>query len=371
MNLKIFTQTQKQILSILAIPLFSIISGCATYIPVPVVTAMPPGFLQVMQGGKRIAIRELAPAAAVPAEFQYSPASLAASTSAAIIRARYFRIIDTDFKTDSLDFDLTFSPEARKQIGSSTIDGTIVIQMNGIPAYNCQMADRYENRKECLKYEGGQCVSERTYQVRISSTSARVRLPIRAVLQHIESGELILFTTQAEAEKSQSVENASASCASSSSLLTEAIAQAGVLISQRFSPTVADVEILIDDSVDDVPEEKRSAVEARLAAARKYVEAGAFDFARDEWENALSESGDRSISALWNLGVYSWYDGDLEKAANYFQKAASLADAGYAKSGKRCLGLSGLSHEEIISKFNAERRRILLERNAEGIQKQN
>ncbi len=75
------------------------------------------------------------------------------------------------------------------------------------------------------------------------------------------------------------------------------------------------------------------------------------ELAKKDWEKALLVSGNSSASALWNLAIYYWSKGEVEKADEFFNKSNDRGGEDWIDSKKR----------NIISKFHLEKDRIQLE----------
>ncbi len=95
---------------------------------------------------------------------------------------------------------------------------------------------------------------------------------------------------------------------------------AGRRIAADLSPKVIVLKVPMMKKSKDLAKAQRKKVEKIIQAGVQWLKDGDIKEAYKQWREALSLSQDRSVAARWNMGVYYWRIGKLNKAESYLRK---------------------------------------------------
>ena len=132
--------------------------------------------------------------------------------------------------------------------------------------------------------------------------------------------------------------------------LNEAAALAARQLAEKISPRVVLMPVPLEAGARGVPEAKRAQVEKALEAGLDAASGETPDYARSAavWESILAETPG-SLGALWNLALYCWSLGELDRARGYFNRALQVDDADWLDHSRR----------EIITAFDIAAEKLL------------
>ena len=343
---------------------------CSETVGIPVVSYTPPNFTRVMRGGKKIGVIAAARNQVSMGEFgtDWSPTIQGAATSA-LVKAGYFQLVDISSRQDRLR-EIAHSQsgvtQEQKEIGKELqVDGLIYMRVSNQPKYDC-------SQKTVTKYRQGDCIRSESKQVKQADgkyktvtkcveyqqvayqetySTGFLTVFLQARLVNVETGEALHFTNNTP----YSTTNVGG-CPSALELFGYAISSATYRMSQALSPRVTELQVPIDQDPFGSPEETEERVEAQLEQGVKWitVETPNFEQARKSWQRALELSDYKSASAYWNLSVYYWYSGDMDKAAEFMDRAQEFGGPDFIDDRRN-----------IITTFEKEKKRIEAENNPE------
>lgn len=368
-----------------ALLLVALSFGCRTYVRIPVAGSMPPNFMRTMEGGKKIGIVYNTKAFRHRNGFD---ATIQSTAETKVNEFRYFTVVDISRREERLK-EIVFSQSGltaeRLEFGRElAIDGILSFDVPRPPVTGCTTTSRTEKRRGnclryrstgkriCSRYRGSRCIEyseEREcaawnyYNVTIYESTRTTTVFLKGELMNVETGaKLAYVNTQ---PYSDTVEGRY--CSSEIDSFHRAVTLAGENVVEHLSPRIVDYSVPVEKNPEGAPPETKKTVKGYLKLGIDSLKSDPPDYldASRQWQEALLQSNQRSVSALWNLGVYSWYNGQMDQAEKYFARAAKLGGIKFLKGGKRFLGLSGKRHREIIALFRNERERILAEENRE------
>ncbi len=165
---------------------------------------------------------------------------------------------------------------------------------------------------------------------------------VQGVLVNVETGRSLSYGNSQPFQLAADVGDPN--CPSQLQAFDGALQLAAQNIASRLSPTVVTVNVpLLADTEELGPNGAR--VQGWLESGNQWAESENFEEAAKSWQRALNESDGESVSALWNLAVYSWYSGDYDRAEEYFDKALDGAGPSWLDGAKR----------QLISKFREQK----------------
>ncbi|MCB1314710.1 MAG: hypothetical protein KDK27_02095 [Leptospiraceae bacterium] len=135
-------------------------------------------------------------------------------------------------------------------------------------------------------------------------------------------------------------------CPSELAAFDGALQAAAQELASNLSPQVVTINVPLMEDADDLHEEDAEVVHEYLSSGNAWAEARDYEMASQSWRRALSESNGDSVSALWNLAIYSWYEGNYDEAETFFKRALEGGGPGMRDSAKR----------ELFSEFGEQKR---------------
>lgn len=303
---------------------FFLFSYCSTTVNIPIVKSYPQGFEESIGYGRNLGI------------FVSRSEDLRASaTWKTLIQGeilnkfqdkRYFRIIDIANRESRLK-ELVFSQKigATKTLSSEfSIDLLLLVDVPQPPSSECNTYSRRISKQRCVRFDNsGKCVQYKSDYYIEYTKELVYSFFVRAKLIHLETGQNLEYTNSEPVVLRRTSAAANLDCPSELEALNNAMELAADEITKRLSPTIVDVEIPIykDDGGISKFEQKKTIL--------SYLESGIdwlkgetpnIEYAKKDWEKAAALSGNSSLSALWNIGVYYWYKGDFSRAEEFFKK---------------------------------------------------
>ncbi len=360
-----------------------VLTACSTYIKIPVVASMPQGFMQMMKGGKKIAIiAAKSPDGAEYSDFGDMTTAIQGAAENAFRDYRYFEMVDIAGRRDRLR-EIAFTQSGmtaeQREIGQEfAVNGFLYLEVPAPPQADCRMSTRTKQVEECVaRDEKGKCTRNYFRTVIISTATLTMRVSVKGRLVNLETGQMMthlasnigaarLETDSALLNALNSVrgnstgqyvnesEGGIASCPSVLTSFQDAVGIAAQDLVMHLSPKIVDYNVVIEDDIAGTPDSAKDAVKGLLKAAIKWLKSDSpnFEEAFENWKQAFDLSGGQSLSALWNLAIYYWATGDLAQADQYFTKVKINPDFFDDKK------------MEIYSTFKAEKKRRDMEASA-------
>ncbi|MCB1303152.1 MAG: hypothetical protein KDK37_02690 [Leptospiraceae bacterium] len=210
------------------------------------------------------------------------------------------------------------------------VESILFVRMTALPRVECKVEEITDLSTAALQLamaaaNKGQTNGEAQYKKPTGVTYLTVF--VEATLVNVETGRSISYSNTKPHRLENDVGNLQ--CPSQLKAFDEALEQIGTDIASNLSPEVVTFYIPLADDVDGLRGGDPDRVAAFLEEGIKWAEEGNFDEAARQWERALDESGGTSTSAMWNLGAYYWYSGDMDQAQQYFEQAMRTAEPGW------------------------------------------
>ncbi|MCB1137191.1 MAG: hypothetical protein KDK23_00485 [Leptospiraceae bacterium] len=321
-----------------------VLGGCASGIPVkfPQYPAGNQGqqLQRVLDGKRKLAVvaRELPPGFStnltrlgLASEWQDT---IRGSIQSAMQRRGFYSMVDLDSR------DRRYQELAHAQSGMTmnqlrigrelAVESILFVRMTALPRVECKIEEVTDLSTAALQLamaaaSKGQNTGEAQYKKPTGVTYLTVF--VEATLVNVETGRSISFSNTAPHRLENDVGNTQ--CPSQLKAFDEAMQMVGTEIAKNLSPEVVTFYIPLADDTDGLRGGDPDRVSAFLEEGIKWAEEGNFEEAARNWERALDESGGTSASALWNLGAYYWYSGDMDMAQDYFDRALRNAEPGW------------------------------------------
>ena len=330
---------------------------CKTYIKIPVAVNISSEFSSVMQGGKSIALVAVLPDNVNMGEYGDWDTTLHGIMTNTLRKYGYFNFVDAGSRKDRLReaaYSKAGVTATQKQLGEEmSIDGLLYIEIPRQPTHSCQVTSRtvsycatevYDLEKKKWK-----CASQSSYIEKFGYLTMNVTMQIRLV--NVQTGQY-LSRMHSETEVHQTQSN----CLSFLEGFNLTAKKAAWNLAAKFSPKITPLEAPVEDGLTGVPDPLKNSVETFLDQGMAWSQATppSYEKARDNWQKALDASSNTSVSALWNLGLYHWYSGDMTQAEECFKKAEALGKDDFMDSKK----------QSIRSRFTEEKKRLARENKA-------
>ena len=337
------------------------LNACATYIYIPIVKRVPDGYKNIMQGEKRVAI------IAEP----YKGGDLGGMSAADWTRTLqgitentlrnygYFDFVDLGSRKrreKELVFTQTGLSPAQKQIGRELrVQGFLFIEIPAQPSQDCTINRNTIYKKVCAREvlnteeDKWECKQEKTLNIPNDEGVMFTTVHLRIKLVNIKTGKYVSHYYSAPHRMSRK-----SNCPSRLSAFSAAARTAARSLASRVSPEMTKLRVPVIKDTDGTPDNLAEQVETLLELGMNWAKAQPpnYEKAGEKWRDALQASGRTSAAAYWNLAVYYWYAGDMEKAEAYFKQASQRGH------------LIDSEKDSIIARFRVEKRRREQEVNA-------
>jgi len=378
-----------RILPVIFLPLiFVFVSGCKTYIKIPIASSMPVNFMKTMQGGKKIGVIFNTASASIDPGLS---TVIQSSAEKKITEYRYFTIVDISRREERLK-EVIFSQSGLTknvmEFGNElAINGLIYLDVPKSPVTSCVTTSKKERRqgdckkyqttgtsKTCSRYENNRCVTYKEtpvtkcveydyYYVDVFESTRSTVVFLKGELMNVQTGAKLSYTNTRSFENSISGKE----CSSEQYSFDQATELAANNVIGNLSPLITDLSVRIESDPAGSPKIKRKLVKSYLKLGEESLKTNPPDFedASRQWQKALSESSYKSLYAYWNLALYSWYSGDLDATEKYFLKASDIGGPDFLKGGKK-MGMFGRNRKDNIALFRKEKERLLIEERAAG-----
>lgn len=303
----------------------SFLVNCATTVNIPIVKSYPSGYLESIGTGRNLGVY----VSKSETETDQNGNWLTLIQGEIVNKfqeKRYFRIIDLANREARLK-EVVFSQKvgSTKTLSSElSIDLLLVIDVPQPPLYECKNYTNRISRQQCVRIDAnGRCLQYRENYYNEYTKELIYSIFVRAKLIHLETGQNLEYTNSEPAILQKKSTSPNIDCPSRLEAMNEALEVAANEIVSRLSPIVIDVKVPVygdSDGIVSTSETKKKIIDY-LDSGLGWIKSDTpnLDFAKKDWEMAANLSRNSSLSALWNLGVYYWYKGDLKRADEYFK----------------------------------------------------
>ena len=350
--------TIKSYLKLIVYYIILSIINCSTFVKIPIVKYSPPGFEESMGVGRNLGIFINKSDDTIFRGVRDWKHLIQGSVLNKFLEKRYFKIVDISRRETRLK-EVVFSQlmGTNKDITKDLpVDWLLYIEIPQEPNYECKNYTNFYFRQECDRIDSmGRCLRYVQKKIPEYSKVLTYTVFVKAKMINLETGQNLEYTNSEPAILTRKSGSPYIDCPSVLEALNEALNIASDEISSRLSPVMEEIEIKVykDDTGFSESSRKKEILKL-LSSGINWLgtDKPNIELAKRDWEEALRISNQSSASALWNLGVYYWYRGDLVQAGNYFNKSIRVGEAfGWLDSKKR----------NTISIFEAEKERLLMQ----------
>ena len=344
--------------------------GCTPTVQMSVVKKMPKNFVATMKGGKKIGIMAVEP----KNKGWFKGWGDWSSTIQGAMENKfnshgYFTIVDVagrKARLSELSYQRSGMTTGFKAIGKELkIDGLLYLEMTNQPRTTCTKKRTRRNVRYCrAQNANGQCTSFGTRVQYRMEAKRLVSVFLKARLVNLETGRTISYSYNKPVEMVTAQTGATQmDCPSVLEGFSKAMEKGSKEVANHLSPKVEPYHVPLGAKPIGVAKAQQKKVESLLKAGIKWVTTSPpnFEEAKDKWKEALEASGYKSAFAFWNLGVYYWNIGDMDKALEMFTKAKRAGGPDFLESS----ALVGNSKMDVYSRFKREKKRLELESDAD------
>ena len=315
-------------------------SACGTYIKIPVVSRIPREYMELMKGGRKIALVAVASRGLNLNNYGDWAGGLQGVQERTLRRYGYFQLLDLggrDSRLREIAYSQTGLTDEQKEIGQElAADGFFFIEIPRQPAYDCKKYETFKTKTSCTKrgkivrnnVEQYVCTEKKTVLVKSTYYVTTLTVFLKGRLVNTETAQSISPT------HAEPIYQRGDSCVSYGRMFASAAESASESIARALSPLVSKLDVPLDDKPVGVPESAAAAVEKLLEEGVGLADDSQFKLARDKWKEALQRSAQSSANAFWNLAVYYWYAGDMQAAEDHFRRAERLGGIEYMDKSK-------------------------------------
>ena len=338
--------------------LISILFNCSTFVKIPIVKNSPPGFEQSMGVGRNLGIYVSKSGDLIFRDIREWKHLIQGSVLNKFLEKRYFKIVDISKREARLK-EVVFSQMmgANKDITKDLpVDILLSIEIPQEPISECNQYTQFYFRQECAKIDSmGKCLRYVQKKIPEYSKVLTYTVFVKAKMINMETGQSLEYTNSEPAVLTRKSGSPFIDCPSKLEALNEALNIASEEIALRLSPLVEEINVKVykDDTGFSESFLKKEILKL-LDSGNSWLKTDNpnVELAKRDWEEALKLSNHTSVSALWTLGVYYWFKGDLITAGDYFKKAFQKGkDFEWMDSKKR----------NTLSIFESEKERLLLQ----------
>ena len=353
---------RKVFLSAAAALLLSTVAYCATKVKIPVLTSAPKEVMSMMEGKKSVGVIAVASKEnflqKLGLQIDWTK-TIQGAVNNAFQKWAYFKMVDLESRRAQLEqlaYSRTGLTTGAQSIGKQlNADGLLFITMTAPPLQECKIEKRFSAGAALgaavalARGTGGSTEVEKDTGVLYLTVFVEARL-VRTT-----TGQVISFQNNRPFKLDNDVGNRQ--CPSILKAFDKGMDMAGARIATKLSPRVQEIAVPIVTDPVGAPEKLLARVEKSLKLGERFIKAKPpnFDKAKEYWEKALNESGQKSAGAYWNLAVIKWAAADMSGADEYFKKAENAGGPDWLTDDRI----------DITSKFSSERKQKAKEADAE------
>ncbi|MCR9144149.1 MAG: hypothetical protein NXI24_18015 [bacterium] len=273
------------------------------------------------------------------------------AVSTAVSKKGFFEVVDLSGRKERLR-ELAYTQSGMTgeslAIGRElAVNSMLTVQMTNAPRQECKTEMVADYSGYAMELALAKAQGESTDKANLEKKTGVLYLTIFVVgrLTSVETGRTVTYShTQPYRQVSKAGDT---DCPSALLAFDGAVDQAARGIADNLSPSIVEISVPLLEDADDVrDDESRDMVGGYLNSGNQWAEVADFDRAAKDWRRALNESSGVSISALWNLAVYSWYAGEYDDAERYFEQALDGGGPDWLDGAKR----------ELMARFSEQKR---------------
>ncbi|HMW07995.1 MAG TPA: hypothetical protein PK079_18135 [Leptospiraceae bacterium] len=339
---------------------------CVTTAKIPVVESAPPNFYETMKGARSLGI--FVDDIPNSSEDDWKK-TIHSGIESALNDFKYFKIVDIHNRSQRLkemSFAQKMGDEIRSLGSELSVQALLYVQIPEPPQYDCKLSSSSKKETSCvLRDKDGKCLKNISRNIITYEKTLRYTILANAKLIHISSGQMLVASNSEPAILTNRGKSMNISCPSRSEAHLRAIQIASNNIANTISPRVRPFSIPLFTSAVGVKDEDRiKEVESYLKRGNSWVNSDNpnFEFAKKDWELALSKSKNTSANAFWNLAIFYWQNGEIPKAEEFFQYSIENGGADFFDSTWENFKLIFRNkRRDVINKFYEEKKRYELE----------
>ena len=342
--------------------LLGMVACFSTKVRIPVLTSAPKNVMQMMEGKKSVGV------IAVRSKENFMQKlgiqidwtkTIQGAVNNAFQKWGYYNMVDLESRREQLEqlaYSRTGMTTGAQSIGKQlNADGLLFITMTAPPLQECKIEKKFDAAAAAMAVIDAARGTGGNSEIKKDTGVLYLTVFVEARLVRTTTGQVVSFQNKDPFKLDNDVGNTQ--CPSVLDAFGKGMDMAGERIAGKLSPRVQMLAVPIATDPVGAPDNLAKKVEGYLKAGVKFIKNKPPNFgrAKEYWERALNESGQKSASAYWNLAVIKWAEADMEGADEYFKKA------------ERAGGPEWLTDDKIsiTNKFTAERTQKDKEKDAE------
>ena len=308
----------------------------------------------VLEGGRNLGIVAAPTSPAILRQIGYEndwSDTMEGAATTEIGKKGFFEVVDLSGRKERLrELAYTQSGMTAESLAIGrelAINSMLTVQMTNAPRQECKTEMVADYSGYAMQLALAKAQGESTDKANLEKKTGVLYLTVFVVgrLTSVETGRTVTYSHTEPFRQVNQVGDTD--CPSALAAFDGAVDAAARGIADNLSPSIVELNVPLMEDADDVGDgEARDVVGSYLSSGNKWAETADFDRAAKEWRKALTESDGASVSALWNLAVYSWYAGEYDDAEKYFEKALDGGGPDWLDGAKR----------ELMSRFSEQKR---------------
>ncbi len=307
------------------------IVACGTKIPIQVVTKAPKDVMNMMEGKKSVGIIAVASKEnflqKLGLQIDWTK-TIQGAVNNAFQKWGYYKMVDLESRRQQLEelaYSRTGMTTGAQSIGKQlNADALLFITMTAPPLQECKIEKIFDPAAAAMAAIDAARGTGGNQEIKKDTGVLFLTVFVEARLVRTTSGQVISFQNSKPFKLQNSVGNRQ--CPSVLDTFDKSMGMAGERIASKLSPKVETIRVpIIEDPVGS-PENVAKKVEGYLKLGTRFIKVKPpnLEKAREQWEKALNESGQKSAAALWNLAIVKWAEGDMQGAQEYFKKSENV-----------------------------------------------
>ncbi|MEQ9364087.1 MAG: tetratricopeptide repeat protein [Leptospirales bacterium] len=308
----------------------------------------------VLEGGRNVGVIAAKTNPAILQRIGYEndwSDTMEGAVTTAVSKKGFFEVVDLSGRKERLrELAYTQSGMTAESLAIGrelAVNSMLTVQMTNAPRQECKTEMVADYSGYAMQLALAKAQGDSTDKANLEKKTGVLYLTVFVVgrLTSIETGRTVTYSHTQPFRQVNKVGDTD--CPSALLAFDGAVDQAAQGIADNLSPSIVELSVPLLEDADDVgDDESRDMVGGYLASGNQWAEVADFDRAAKDWRRALNESSGQSISALWNLAVYSWYAGEYDDAERYFEQALDGGGPDWLDGAKR----------ELMARFSEQKR---------------